>query len=76
MESKDMSRERISSGSADLVKVEGNRTGPSRWTQLGAGAVCSVGPQPLPAADVRLLLSFLAPLGKQMKLTQNSRTKS
>lgn len=64
MESKGMSRERISSGSADLVKAEGTWTGSNRWTRLGAGAVCSVGPQPLPAADVRLLLSFLAPFSQ------------
>lgn len=60
----DMSRERISNGSANVVKVEGTWMGPNHWTQLEAGAVCSVGPQPLPAADVRLLLSFLAPFSQ------------
>lgn len=81
----DTSRERVSSGSADSVKMEGTRMGPSHWTPLEAGAVCSVGPKPLPAADVRLpcpLLSALGKfrsgnihLGKQMKPTPGSGTK-
>ena len=60
----DTSRGKISCGSADLVQVEGTWMGPHRWTQLEAEAVCSVGPEPLPAADVRLLLSFLAPFSQ------------
>ena len=64
-----LGQESISIRSADLVKVGGAWMGRNCQTQLEAGAVCCAGPLPCPAADL-LLVSFLAPLYQQTKLTQ------